>query len=219
MNYMNYMKNRVCYKNIKQNIKAYRRMVAFILVSAMVLLMVSGCGKDKSDKTITLNIWHVYGEQADSPLNDLIDEFNSTVGMQKGITVKPTKVSDTNTLHEAVLESEKGGPGTENLPDIFVAYPKTVLAMQDDTKLVDFNDYLSEEEKDAFIDDFLEEGDGPPEEKGHWAGRPQMVSITFRAWRGFINSLFLWSLFQVLSSLASYSNPQINQKSKNYYFH
>lgn len=67
--------------------------------------------------------------------------------------------------------------------------------------------------------DFLEEGDGPPEEKGHWAGRPQMVSITFRAWRGFINSFFLWSLFQVLSSLASYSNPQINQKSKNYYFH
>ena len=156
---MNYMKNRVRYKNIKQNIKAYRRMVAFILVSAMVLLMVSGCGKDKSDKTITLNIWHVYGEQADSPLNDLIDEFNSTVGMQKGITVKPTKVSDTNTLHEAVLESEKGGPGTENLPDIFVAYPKTVLAMQDNTKLVDFNDYLSEEEKDAFIDDFLEEGE------------------------------------------------------------
>ena len=51
--------------------------------------------------------------------------------------------------------------------------------------------------------DFLEEGDDPSVEKRHWAGGPQMVSITVRAWRGFINSFFLWSLFQVLSSLAS----------------
>lgn len=51
--------------------------------------------------------------------------------------------------------------------------------------------------------DFLEEGDGHSVEKVHWAGGPQMVSITFRAWRGFINSFFLWSLSQILSSLAS----------------
>ena len=126
-----------------------------ILCLGLCLLMItgllSGCGEGKSDKTISLTIWHVYGEQTDSPLNDLIDEFNKTVGIQKGINVKATKVSDTNTLHEAVLKAEAGGPGTDELPDIFMAYPKTVLAMQDSERLVDFNDYLSQEEKEGFI--------------------------------------------------------------------
>ena len=32
-----------------------------------------------------LSIWHVYGEQADSPMNRLLTEFNDTVGREKGI--------------------------------------------------------------------------------------------------------------------------------------
>ncbi len=34
---------------------------------------------------ITLTIWHVYGGQTDSPLNDLIDEFNGTEGKKKKV--------------------------------------------------------------------------------------------------------------------------------------
>ena len=145
-------------KSNKRKLKKFKKILAVLLVISLIPVS-SGCAEKTSDKTISLTIWHVYGEQSDSPLNDLIDEFNTTVGMQKGINVKATKISDTNTLHEAVLQSEKGGPGTEDLPDIFVAYPKTVLAMVDSTKLVDYNDYLTEEEKDAFIDDFLPEGE------------------------------------------------------------
>ncbi len=139
-------------------IDKYSRILCIILAVILCCSLMAGCGSVSGDHTITLTIWHVYGEQAYSPLNDLIDEFNVTVGVQKGINVKATKVSDTNTLHEAVLESEAGGPGTEDLPDIFVAYPKTVLAMQDSEKLVDFNDYLTEEEKSSFIEDFISEG-------------------------------------------------------------
>ena len=128
------------------------------VLCAFVIASLSGCGEAKSTETITVTIWHVYGEQVDSPLNDMINEFNSTVGMQKGIAVKAMKVSDTNTIHEAVLKSEEGGPGTEDLPDLFVAYPKTVMAMKDNSKLVDFRDYLSDQELAAFREDFIEEG-------------------------------------------------------------
>ena len=143
------------------NYKGRKRVIRFIsmVTSVAMLFVVScGCGNKSADKTITLTIWHVYGEQASSPLNELIDEFNMSVGLQKGINVKATKVSDTNTIHEVVLESDAGGPGTEDLPDIFVAYPKTVLAMTDNETLVDYHDYLSEDEKEAFIGDFLDEG-------------------------------------------------------------
>ena len=41
---------------------------------------------------------------------------------------------------------------------MFVSYSKTVLAMPDDTVLVDYCDYFTKEELDEFIPAFLEEG-------------------------------------------------------------
>ena len=48
---------------------------------------------------IVLTIWHVYGGQTDSPLNDMIEDFNNTVGLEKGINVQVTSISNTNTIH------------------------------------------------------------------------------------------------------------------------
>ena len=46
-----------------------------VLLAGVVTL--TGCGTviTKADP-VTLTLWHVYGEQTDSPLNDLVDEFN-----------------------------------------------------------------------------------------------------------------------------------------------
>ena len=135
-----------------------KKLISLGVVLCLILASFTGCGASKSTQTTTITIWHVYGEQSDSPLNDMIIEFNNTVGIQKGIAVKAMKVSDTNTIHEAVLKSDEGGPGTEQLPDIFVAYPKTVMAMKNNNELVDFKDYLTEEEIGAFSEDFINEG-------------------------------------------------------------
>ena len=48
-----------------------------------------------------------------------------------------------------------GDPGASKLPDMFVSYPKTVLAMPDDTELVDYYDYFTEEELNEFIPAFF----------------------------------------------------------------
>lgn len=52
------------------------------------------------------------------------------------------------------LASAFGDPGASKLPDMFVSYPKTVLAMPDDTELVDYYDYFTEEELNEFIPAF-----------------------------------------------------------------
>ena len=57
----------------------------FLKLAALVPgLALAGCGGSKTllspkDPTM-LSIWHVYGEQADSPMNRLLTEFNDTVG-------------------------------------------------------------------------------------------------------------------------------------------
>ncbi|MBR3690653.1 MAG: extracellular solute-binding protein [Eggerthellaceae bacterium] len=133
--------------------------LTLILAASMCLFGVACSGGAKgSDEPIAVTIWHVYGAQTDSPLNDLIDEFNNTVGKEEGIRVDVTMVSNNNNIHDSILAAANGEPGAADLPDIFVAYPKTVLAMSDDEILVDYADYFSEEELSAFVPEFLEDG-------------------------------------------------------------
>ena len=138
-----------------------KKALSLFAVIALLLFSFVGCSRNQTqnrDNLITLSIWHVYGGQVDSPLNDVIDEFNQTVGKDQGIQVEVTMVSNTNNIHKDVIASASGDPGAATLPDLFVSYPKTVLSMPDDSVLVDFQDYFSEEELAAFIPQFLKEG-------------------------------------------------------------
>ena len=134
-----------------------RNIIIFLIA---VLLFCTGCSNTvtKEEVPTTITVWHVYGGQTDSPLNDLIDQFNQTVGKQKQINVQVTSVSNTNTIHELVLAAANEEPGAPELPDLFISYPKTVLALPDDSILVDYKDYFSEEELSDFIPAFIEEG-------------------------------------------------------------
>lgn len=137
-----------------------RRIAAFLLAGILLAYCCAGCSDTakKEEPPTTITVWHVYGGQTDSPLNDLIDEFNQTVGKEQQINVQVTSVSNSNTIHELVLAAANGEPGAAELPDIFSSYPKTVMALPDDSILVDYRDYFSEEELSAFIPAFMEEG-------------------------------------------------------------
>ena len=132
------------------------RKIAALLLAVFILSCFVGCsGTPKEETPTTITVWHVYGGQTDSPLNDLIDEFNQTVGKEQQINVQVTSVSNSNTIHELVLAAANGEPGAAELPDIFSSYPKTVMALPDDSILVDYQDYFSEEELSAFIPAFM----------------------------------------------------------------
>ena len=140
------------FKYITSNIKSF----LCIICTISLCLCLFGCSDTK--KQINLTLWHVYGEQVDSPINDLIDEFNSTVGAENGISVSVTSVSNSNKIHDAVLDAANGGPAAPKLPDIFSAYPKTVSAMNDSDILIDYKNYFSDEELSQYVKPFIDEG-------------------------------------------------------------
>ena len=139
--------------------RAIRSAVCTGLCAALFLGCTACSGGAKTpEQPVTISLWHVYGAQTDSPLNDMIDIFNQTAGKEQGIRVEVPLVSNNKTIHEFILASAYGDPGASELPDMFVAYPKTVLAMPDDGVLVDYRETLSEEALSGFVPSFLEEG-------------------------------------------------------------
>lgn len=132
-------------------------MLAALTLAASLVLCLAACGEEKSEP-VTITLWHVYGGEVTSPMNALVDEFNLTVGQEQGIRVRVDSVSNSGVIHESVLAAAYDDPGAPALPDIFVSYPKTVLALPDETVLVDYRDYFTEEELNGYLPEFLEEG-------------------------------------------------------------
>lgn len=136
-----------------------RKIVLAVLLVCSFLLGSCSLLPASSKQPVTINIWHVYGAQTDSPLNDLIQTFNETVGKEQGIQVEVSMVSNNKNIHKDILAAANHDPGASKMPDIFVAYPKTVLAMPDENILVDYHDYFTEEELSDFIPAFLQDGE------------------------------------------------------------
>lgn len=134
-----------------------KRFFAALLCGA-ALLCLAACGEKAEAEPTILTLWHVYGGEVDSPLNPLIAEFNDTVGREQGISVEVSSVTNSATIHDNVLAAAYQDPGAPALPDLFVSYPKTVLALPDENILVDYRDYFTAEELDGYLPEFIEEG-------------------------------------------------------------
>ena len=139
----------------------FLRFLSLILLSVVSLasLLLSGCRDSilDPDDPVSLSFWHVYGAQTDSPMNKLVEQFNNTVGKEKGIVVNVTSLSNSTAMHFPLVAAAKGEPGAGMLPDIFVAYPKTVLAIGPE-RFMDWNKALSPEMVRSYVPSFVEEG-------------------------------------------------------------
>jgi multiple sugar transport system substrate-binding protein len=133
----------------------------FIIVVLLFLPISAGCDnsiKLNPKKPVTLTLWHNYGGQLKETMDSMVDEFNDTVGAEKGIIINVTSISGSATLHEKLTMAANGDPGAPSLPDITTAYPKTALILAQKGLLADLNEQFSLQELSAYIPEFLEEG-------------------------------------------------------------
>ena len=136
-----------------------KRMLALLWLSALIFAL-SGCGEktllDEKEPVI-LNFWHVYGEQSGSPMDMLVQEFNGTVGQEKGVLVQVTNLSSASKIGGFLKEAQNGGRDVQEMPDIFTCHIGDATALGADN-LVDWNDWFTTEELADFVPGFLEDG-------------------------------------------------------------
>jgi len=137
-----------------------KKIASLILTLVITAVCLSGCSdknRPDADDPVTLTMWHVYGSQTRSPLNDAIDEFNNTVGKENGVTVNVVSVTSSSAIDKALAASANGEPGADDLPDLFTAYPRVAEIVGED-KLLSWDNYFSADELAAFRDEFISEG-------------------------------------------------------------
>lgn len=129
----------------------------FFLLAVCFMLGACDSSSFKSDKLISITMWHVFGSQTNSPMTPLVEEFNKTVGREKRININVTSISNSTAIHFPLVAAAKNLPGAGNLPDLFVSYPKTALEIGPEN-LGNWNDFFSKKELEEYVPGFLEEG-------------------------------------------------------------
>ena len=141
----------------------FTSLAAFAAAAALVLCLV-GCGGAQSTaqgntEPVDLSVWTYYnGDQLES-FNKLVDTFNDTVGKEKNITVESYSQGSVNDLEAQVMAAAQGKVGASAMPNIFMAYADTAYAMDQMGELADLAPYFTDEERAAYVDSYLTEGD------------------------------------------------------------
>ena len=137
-----------------------KKMLVLLLALTFALLCFSGCSEKSlldPDEPVTLTLWHTYGEQADSPMNRLVSEFNKTVGKEKGIVISVKLMSSAVKIGGQLAEAQSGAPGALDMPDLFFCHNSDAEKLGA-KNLLDWNGYFTNEERAGFVPDFLADG-------------------------------------------------------------
>ena len=144
--------------------KSEKKSIVGLLAFTVIVCLMSGCASgpkavklDPKNPT-TVTVWHYYNGAVINAFDQLVKEFNETVGIEKGIIVQGSGMGNVSELRGAVLASANNEVGSQPIPDIFAAYADTAYAAEQLGILADMNAYFTKEELDEYIASYVDEG-------------------------------------------------------------
>ena len=137
-----------------------KRFVAVLITLSLVLCMVplAGCSTAAYKEPVLLDLWHYYTGPQQDALNQLVSEFNDTIGAQQGIVVEAVSQGNVGQLTAALLASAENAVGSQEMPDIFAAYADTAHTIDQMGRVASLDSYFSKKEQAAYLPGYLEEG-------------------------------------------------------------
>ncbi|MEG0752472.1 MAG: extracellular solute-binding protein [Angelakisella sp.] len=135
--------------------------IAFSL--SMALMTAVGCQNSSTPKLdpnapVSVKIWHYYNGPQETAFNTLVNDFNETVGSEKGIFVEAASQGNVGQLTQTVLESANNMVGSQPLPDIFAAYADNAFEMDKMGVVASLDAYMTKDELALYNPGYLEEG-------------------------------------------------------------
>ncbi|MBD5452609.1 MAG: extracellular solute-binding protein [Lachnospiraceae bacterium] len=140
-----------------------KKQLCVLFVSILIVISaLCGCSEENHglsmENPTTVTVWHYYNGHAAVVFDALVTEFNNTVGLENGIVVTAQSMGTVADLEAALQNAAVGKVGFSKMPNLFQCYPDTAVALGDTVALVDFNDYVTEDEKLTYVRRYLDAG-------------------------------------------------------------
>ena len=137
------------------------RRLSLCALAAALALGLAGCGEKSllnPKDPVSLTVWHYYNGAQQEAFDALVEEFNETVGRERGINIQSFSQGSVSDLESAVRDAAAGKVGADEMPDLFSSYADTAYETEQAGVLADLTDYLTQEELAAYVDSYIEEG-------------------------------------------------------------
>ena len=141
--------------------KNNKKICAAALCLMGMMTALSGCSSEKQTEKepIELTVWTYYNGDQLRAFNEAVDAFNATVGKENRITVTAMSLGSVDDLEENVMNAVRGKLGAQEMPDIFSAYADTAYELDALGLAADISLYLTEQDRNAYVQSYLTEGD------------------------------------------------------------
>lgn len=140
------------------------RIIPVVLIALFSLVLLAGCSVgtrvpdlDPSNP-VSLELWHYYNGPQKVAFDEMVAEFNDTVGLEKGIIVEAFNQGSTNDLLTKVVDAANKKVGADDIPDIFAAYSDTAYEIDQLGLVADLDPYFTDDELAEYIPSYIEEG-------------------------------------------------------------
>lgn len=145
------------------------RNICTLTAGTIILSMFTACGKNNSeekrteklldkDSPITITIWHYYNGVQQTKFDEMVMDFNNTLGAEKGIIIEANTKNGVDELANNVVDAANGEPGADQLPDIFACYADTAYNLDKKGIIADLKPYFTDEELAEYVPSYIEEG-------------------------------------------------------------
>ena len=144
--------------------KIAKKSLAALLAVTLLLCLLCGCGDNSSQikldpkNPVTITVWHYYNGAVMNAFDQLVKEFNETVGLKQGIIVQGSSMGNVSDLQAAVMAAAKKEVGSQEIPNIFASYADTAYAAEQMGILADLGSYFTQAELDEYIAAYIDEG-------------------------------------------------------------
>ncbi|MDD3369287.1 MAG: extracellular solute-binding protein [Lachnospiraceae bacterium] len=151
---------------MKRNIRWGKIITAAALVTSMMFSL-TGCGGKTilgngseldPDNPVTITVWNYYNGDQLTAFEKLVEEFNSTIGIEKGVVAVTVSQGDIDTLANSLLDSVDGKAGSQEKPTLAAVYAETAYILDKEDALSPLDPYFTEEELGKIVPGFLDEG-------------------------------------------------------------
>ena len=143
-----------------------KKCLMFVLF-ALILGMFGGCNRNGSGSgmpgldpgnPVTITIWHYYTGVVLSAFEGMINEFNESIGRDRGIIVEGFSFGSVGDLEAAARASANQEAGSLPLPNIFSSFPDTAYATKQLGLLSNMNNYFTAEQQAEYFPPFIDRG-------------------------------------------------------------